>query len=332
MVDLFKIKVPAKQRHPQFQNLRSSAAHARVRAYLNQAYAEMGDPNGSFVRNFQGREFHGRTFELACFAYLRSADLTINRGYDTPDFMVANGECEAAIEVTTSNPAQEGNQDLSMLNMEHFEPWDDSGDFEVHLSDKLPARILATLKKKLKRRYHNLAHVAGKPLVLMVAPFFEPGSVFCPDFSLLDVLYPTERDPAVAPFFCLPDATPISAVAYCNSFTVPKFWRLADHAFLADERIALRTGLGVFEGEADLKAFRYRIGHEATPPESWSEGVTIFFNPNATTPLPRNFLPASCRYVCDDAMVRPYVTGFHPVASRMRVFPIKRDEEAADPG
>lgn len=23
-----------------------------------------------------------------------------------------------------------------------------------------------------------------------------------------------------------------------------------------------------------------KIGHEATPPESWSEGVTIFFNPN----------------------------------------------------
>jgi hypothetical protein len=39
----------------------------------------MGDPNGNFVRDFQGDGFHSRVFELACFAYLEEAGLTITR-------------------------------------------------------------------------------------------------------------------------------------------------------------------------------------------------------------------------------------------------------------
>lgn len=288
----------------------------------------MGDPNGAFVKNLQGRGFHSRIFELACFAYLQSAGLEIDRGAERPDFLVGNKECTVAVEVTTVNPPQDVDPDISMLRMEHFDLHDDSADFELRGSDKLPKRIAATLRKKLKRGYHNLPHVAGKPIVLMVAPFFEPGSVFYTDNSLVDVLYQTEPNPRETPFFWLPDAAVISAVAYCNSFTVPKFWRLADQEFLANSCTALRTGLACFENDPHLKCFRYQIGHELTPPETWSEGVTLFFNPMAATPLPIDFLPASCRFTCEGDMVLRRVTGFHPLASRMRVYPRDRTRPA----
>lgn len=317
MVDLFKHRVPAKQRHPQFESLNGSDDHGRVREYLNQAYAEMTDPNGSFAKDFQERGFHGRTFELACFSYLRSAGLKIARGVEKPDFMVTKEDVEVAIEVTTSNAPQGGNQDISMMRMENFNYWDDSDDFEFQIPENFSARMLASLKNKLKRGYQDLPHVTGKPVVLMIAPFFEPGSVFAPDFPLLDILYPTEPDLTVPPFFWLPDATSISAVAYCNSFTIPKFFRISDPEFLATECTALRTGLACID-KPSLSRFRYKIGHEKTPAETWPEGVTLFFNPLAENPLPQDFLPASSWFVCDDGMVKRYVTGFHPLFSRMR--------------
>lgn len=325
MVDLFKLRVPAKQRSPQFESLHGSEDHGRVREYLNQAYSDMGDPNGSFAMDFQGRGFHGRTFELACFCYLRSAGLKIARGFEKPDFMVAKEDLEVAIEVTTSNAPQDGSQDISMVRMENFNYWDDSDDFEFEIPDRFADRMLASLKNKLKRGYQDLPHVAGKPVVLMIAPFFEPGSVFAPDFPLLDILYPTEPDLTVPPFFWLPDATSISAVAYCNSFTIPKFFRLSDPEFLSNECIAIRTGLACID-DPSLSRFRYKIGHEKTPVETWPEGVTLFFNPMATNPLPQDFLPASSRFVCEDGMVTRHVRGFHPFFSRMRSSARKPDE------
>lgn len=214
-----------------------------------------------------------------------------------------------------------------MRRMENFNYWDDSDDFEFQIPEKFSARMLASLKNKLKRGYQDLPHVAGKPFVLMIAPFFEPGSVFAPDFPLLDILYPTEPDLTVPPFFWLPDAASISAVAYCNSFTIPKFFRLSDHEFLANELTALRTGLALID-ELSLSGFRFKIGHEKTPVETWPEGVTLFHNPLAETPLPPDFLPASSWFVCEEGMVKRHVKGFHPFFSRMRTYARKPDEEA----
>jgi hypothetical protein len=321
MTDLFELRVAAANRHPQFESLRNSPLHQKVREYLNQLFSQMGDPDGSFVYDFQERGFHARAFEMACFAYLRSAGLNVERSSGAPDFIAGNGTSKVVIEVTTANVPQNADQDISVLRAEDFDPFDDSRDFDLPSSDEFPKKIRSRLIEKLKKKYQTLPDAARKPIVLMVAPFFAPGSVAFPGYDLVDALYQTKPHPRTTPFFWLRDATSISAVAYCNAFTMPKFWRLADHDYLAEQCIALRTGPALFEGKDHLSGFRYKIGHEATPTETWHEGVTLFVNPRADFPLPANFLPASCTYACEDGMVRPHVTGFHPLHSRMRVFP-----------
>ncbi len=317
MIDLFDPVVPTGRRHRQFEDLRQSDDHKLARKSINMTFNEMGDPNGRFVRDFQGRGFHSRLFELACFAYLRSAGLNITGRFERPDFIVGTGAAEIAIEATSANPPDAASQDISVINMTELT----EAELEEQADVVFTKRVIASLKKKLEHRYHELPHVNGKPLVLMVAPYFEPGSVFYVDESLVDALYPTEPHPSNIPFFCLPESASISAVAYCNTFTVPKFWRLADHDFLANSCIAERTGMALFEGDTQLKHFRYRIGHEATPVETWSEGVTLFFNPVAEIPLPVDALPASSKFLCEGDMVHRRVKGFHPLASFMQVWP-----------
>lgn len=317
MIDLFATLLPETHLHPQFVALSGSAGHIGARRLINELFSEMGDPNGTFISDFQTHGFHGRLFELAAYAYLRSAGLEILGRHNQPDFLVTDGVSEVAIEVTTANPPQTADQDISVLKLEDLS----EEEIEYRSNVVFPNRVLRSLKKKLDHDYHLLPHTKGRPLVLMIAPYFEAGSVFYIDETLKGALYPGDVLPARIPFFLLPRAKAISAIAYCNSLTVPKFWRLADHDYLATECVAERFGSGYFEADPDVRNFLYLIGHEATPKETWYEGVTIFHNPWATTPLPVGFLPSSSHFITEGDNTFRQVTGFHPLASGMRVCP-----------
>ena len=317
MIDLFDLLTRPERCHPQFTALRDSQAHAGARALINSTYNEMGDPNGRFVRDFQTHGFHGRLFELSCFRYLLAAGFAIDERHERPDFIASRDRRSVAIEVTTANPPSDTDPDISVMRMQELT------DEEVHARAEgtFPTRLMASLKKKLRHRYHELPQVAGKPIVLMIAPCFEPAPGVYVDESLLPALYPLDPSGVGTTFFEWDGAEAISAVVYSNSFTVSKFWRLGAFDYLANECVALRQGMGLFEGERSVMEFRHMIGHEATPRETWSEGVTLYFNPFAQVPLPEDLLPASSKFVLqDDELVRK-INGFHPLASFMTVEP-----------
>lgn len=324
MIDLFDPIVPLERRHVQYEALRNSAMHPSARKLINNIFDKVGDPNGTFVSDFQSHGFHGRLFELAAYAYLRSANLTVLGRHPQPDFVVTDGETEVAIEVTTSNPSDDADKDISVLKLE------DLSEEEVEYRAKVvfPQRVLRSLKKKLSNAYQALPQVQGRPLVLMVAPYYEPGSVFFTDEELEPALYALSPNPKPTPFFMLPGSEAISAVVYCNSLTVPKFWRLADHELLATSYLAERYGVAFEEGDGRPFEFLHRIGHGATPIETWSEGVTIFHNPRATIPLPVAFLPASSRFVVEGEDPRRQVSGFHPLFSITRAWPLAEGAQA----
>ena len=60
--DLFAAVVPREKQHPQFLALLESEPHGGARALMNALFGRMGDPNGQFVRHFQGNAFHSRLF------------------------------------------------------------------------------------------------------------------------------------------------------------------------------------------------------------------------------------------------------------------------------
>ncbi|RYD84324.1 MAG: hypothetical protein EOP84_05810 [Verrucomicrobiaceae bacterium] len=292
--------------------------HGPVRKLINLLYNllynQLGDPNGTFLSDFQSHGFHGRLLEISCFAYLKHAGLVLDRTFDRPDFIAHKGAATVAIEVTTTNPADNADRDVSVLRMENLS---EAEVFE-RASIDFPKRTVRSLTKKLRHRYHELPHVAGHPLVVVVAPFYEAGSNFFVDESLIPSLYEVEDEAPVTPFFTRPDAAAISAVLYCNAFTVSRFWRLADPDWTAANFITERSGYGLFDTRPGILEFTYRLGHRATPRETWSEGVTLFLNPNATTPLPEGMLPASSVFALEGRDIVRTVRGFHPLASSQR--------------
>jgi hypothetical protein len=310
-VDLFQTIVAAKRLHPQFVSLRDSSIHETARTLINALFARMGDPNGSFVRDFQGHGFHGRLTEVAAFAYLEDAGFSIDRAYEYPDFMVERDGQSVAIEVVTANPKDGSDRDVSVAGLTR---WTDEEMLQKTMED-FPRRVLATLMKKLRHRYDEEAHVAGRPLVLMMGPFHEAGSSFYVDDLLLPALFPLEPGASPTPFFARPDARSISAVAYCNAFSVSKFWRMADERYITENFIAERSGHAFFEGKEALHGFCYRVGHYLTPAETWWEGLTLIVNPRATTPLPEGLLPASNTITVEDDRLRRHIKGFHPMTS-----------------
>lgn len=280
----------------------------------------MGDPNGNFVRDFQGDGFHSRVFELASFAYLEEAGLAIDRSYERPDFVGVRDGQSVAVEAVTANPPGQQGADISLGQMT---PLSQPEIFE-QIRCEVSSRIGTSLKRKLRHRYHELPHCAGKPLVLMIAPFFEAGSVFYPDDALFHPLFggPEGSDDELFPFFQREEAAAISAVLYCNQFTVPRFFRLATDFTAKDAPTAIREGVCYRRhGDDDhaLYEFRHQVGASETPRETWTEGVTVFENPNATTPLPRGLLSGSCYVSVQEGFVCREVTDFHPVVSFTRI-------------
>jgi hypothetical protein len=316
--DLFGAAVAEARAHPQFRALRDSRLHEPVRALMNDIYLRMGDPNGRFLRDFQAEGFHARAFELACQAYLEEAGFSIDRSSTMPDFLVSGRSVEIAIEATTSNPADGGNLDVSLSAMQQLS---DEQIFEK-CSYEFPRRMASILQRKLKRRYETLSQCAGKPLVLMVAPFFEPGAPFYSDDGLVDCLYGTAGLAKQPAFFHRREARAVSGVLYCNQFTVPRFLRLSARFHDLPEVTAMRHGtcyLGQAGESPQLAHFEYRVGDPGVPVETWSEGVTLFLNPEPAIELGADALPCTSVFsVLDGRLVRE-VRGFHPVVSFMLI-------------
>jgi len=312
--DLFQPCLPPTKLHPNFAELLRSDYHASARAMINDAYARMGDPNGHFVSQFQGYGFHARLFEIACFLYLETAGLSPSRPFDAPDFMAIKAGHRVAVEAMTANPTEGNEPDISILRLEDRPPE------EIHQRTRVlfPRRMHAALTKKARRGYATLEHMAGTPLVLMTQPAFEAGSSQYVADALIPMLFGDSE--GFRGFFSRPDAAAISAVAYCNGFAVSKFWRLSSGPMFGTSILAKRLGTCLLPEEGDYpqpREYEFDVGDPDAPEETWWQGVTLFLNPNATVPLPADYLPATCVIARQDGGLTMEIDGFHPMTSQM---------------
>lgn len=282
---------------------------------INDAFTRMGDPNGHFVSQFQGYGFHARLFEIACFLYLETAGLAPSRPFDAPDFMALKAGQEIAVEAMTANPTDGNDADISILRMEDLS----AADMHERSTVLFPRRMRAALIKKARRGYDALAYMTEKPLVLMTQPAFEAGSSFYVADELIPMLFGDSK--GSRGFFSRPDAAAISAVAYCNGFAVSKFWRLSSGPLSGTSILAKRLGTCLLPEDGDYpepREYEFDVGDPDAPEETWWQGVTLFLNPNATVPLPADFLPATCVIARQDGGLTMEIDGFHPMTSLMR--------------
>jgi hypothetical protein len=340
--DLFQPVVPVHKAHKDFVKLMESADHTAAKQMMNDVYGRLGDPNGNFIRNFQGEAFHSRLFELACGAYLEAAGHHLDRTHETPDFIAISKDQRVAIEVTTTNPPTRNSTDISAQNIEKLP----MAAIMDKCQNEFAIRMGNILVTKRRKRYWSLPQCRGLPVVIIVGPFHEAGAAFYADESLARYLYGVDVFPdwverngllvRAAPvmnheyaghsvasnFFEQRQSENISAVIYANAFTESRFFRLTLGKDAENWFQVRRGGFALVPrtpSDYALADFDYDITDPQAPEETWWQGVTVFFNPHARVPLPEDFLPhTSCFRVLGGLPIRE-VWDFHPLTSWMIV-------------
>jgi len=311
--------VRARALHPNYQMLRDSPYHGSARKLMENLYDRMGDPDGNFVQEFQTHGFHSRLFELGCFAYLDSVGYAIDRTKSQPDFLASKDGIAVALEATAANPTEGQSKDIAASRMK---PWTQE-EAIANVGREFPRRMLSVLTKKLEKRYDLLPHCHGKPLVFAVAPFFEPGAVFHVDVALAPCLFrglqSDANQEAIQPLFSVPGSEAISAVLFCNQFTVSRFLRLASSGSIK-KGAGTRSGFAYTSGangQSTFAEYEFDLSNETGPGEDWAQGVTLFHNPNATTKLQHGVLPCTSEFKVSGRHLVREVHAFHPLTMTM---------------
>jgi hypothetical protein len=284
---------------------------------MEEIFSSMGANDGNFIEQFQTTGFDARVFELFLHAYFSSIGARVTRVADRPDYLLTCGTVTVAVEATTANPTQVRGQaatPVGGLNLEALVA-EDTDARVTRSNQEVPIRFGGALFSKLGKRYWELPHVAGRPLVFAIEGFHAHDSLTFSSTSLAQYLYGIrqtgEHDAdgrliimteAVdkhqfgnktidSNFFALPGAEHVSAVLFTNAGTVAKFTRMGYHAGLHRGNVIVRRRGVAWTPDPNAMEptpFEYRLD-EGPGNEPWGSGVEVFHNPTALHPIPDDF-------------------------------------------
>jgi len=346
---LFATKKPKKLLHPSFEVVSSSPWSKSTRRMMNDAFSRFVERDGNFIEQFQTTGFNTRTFELYVSELLHSEGFAPIGSEPQPDFTVAKNGVQISIECTTANPS--GNDAGLVAYRSVNERDSDIGDIRHRQQNQLPIRIAGALRAKMLHRldkknaggkaYWELPHVAGRPLVLAIQTFHEPGSLSFSNVGVIRYLYGIAHRPSwddeghlvietdridqhkhaekeiPSGFFDLEGSENIAAVLWTNSGTVPKFTRMAITGPYPDDDVSIVRFGNMIDHDPNAHLalpFAFIVGDEDAPPETWGTGANIFHNPRARHPVPLGLFET----VTDSA----YVDGVYSDRTKADFIPI----------
>jgi hypothetical protein len=316
---------------------------------MNDAFSRFVERDGNFIEQFQTTGFNTRTFELYVSELLHSEGFAPIGSEPQPDFTVAKNGVQISIECTTANPS--GNDAGLVAYRSVNERDSDIGDIRHRQQNQLPIRIAGALRAKMLHRldkknaggkaYWELPHVAGRPLVLAIQTFHEPGSLSFSNVGVIRYLYGIAHRPSwddeghlvietdridqhkhaekeiPSGFFDLEGSENIAAVLWTNSGTVPKFTRMAITGPYPDDDVSIVRFGNMIDHDPNAHLalpFAFIVGDEDAPPETWGTGANIFHNPRARHPVPLGLFET----VTDSA----YVDGVYSDRTKADFIPI----------
>lgn len=326
-MDLFTQVVADQKLHPQYVSLRDLPAYAPARAMMDELASSFLDIDGNFIEQFQSTGFDARTFELFLSAMFVEQGHVLVREYDRPDFLLKKDGVEVFVEAVTANPPGiTGGKPYQAFP----KPRSMSEAIAYHRNE-IPIRLGSPLYSKLQKRYWELSHVKGKPLVLAIEDFHTDGSLTSSSSALATYLYGAVATWSKADdgtldigksriekhvgsktipsgFFLQEGAEHISAVLFVNTGTVSKFNRMGQlqgHATSDFHMFRYGTYYDWNPMAARPKTFLYQIGDPMAPPEDWRQGTDLIRNPNAVHPLPEDWLGAAAETTLSDSQIIP---------------------------
>lgn len=338
-IDLFKPVVPKEKLHKHFSLFEEYVNWSPATNIIKEMMNHFEDVDGNFVEQFQTTAFDARLWELYLFAYLKEDGFWLDRKFNAPDYVVKKFGQTICIEAVTVNPT--GNEIDQSLERD-FVP-SNPDELAEKLENYMPIKFGSSLFSKLnkKKKYWDLEHVAGKPLVFAIADFHEANSMIWSHSALWQYLYGLRYEHVIAEdgtyhvaakkiishqlgekkipsgFFYLENAENISAVLSSNSGTISKFNRMGKLAgFGSDEILLFRTGYcHDHDPEALMpQTFHFEVKAGAVT-ESWSEGLNMYHNPNAKHPINPNLFPSIAHHFLEDGSIKSIIPDFHPYSS-----------------
>lgn len=279
------------------------------------------DIDGNFVEQFQTTGFYQRIWEILLYCIFTENDCVFDTSFNAPDFNLSyiNGfnSIPFALEATTVNrPVDRTGQLIAMpqVNRNNVDEYNDL------LVNYFPTRYSGPLLAKLKKKYWEKEHVAGKPFVIAIADcqFKGAGNISHDALPLylygfqqkmsergveerIDIdhhIWGTKEVPSG--FFYFEGAENISAIFFSPSNDIDKFNRMGLKDGFNSHKYKIRRtvktpNIGSWEIEAITK-----IVPTKKYTETWDEGLIVFHNPNALHPFPEKILPNATHYYVND--------------------------------
>jgi len=332
-IDLFTPVVPRGRFHPHFAQVWQDEQFSPAREIISAMAYYFEDPDGNFVEQFQTSGFDARTWELYLFASLHELGYAFDRSHPSPDYFCRGMSGELFVEAVTVNPTMAGG-----LSLESGPP-EDPSERKLYKQEYMPIKYGSALFSKLNRKYWELTHVVGKPIVFAIQDFHFPGSMKWSEPSLAPYLYGRSftalHDPygnlhifsrpvgehrwrnksIPSGFFFLPGGEHVSAVLTNAQGTLTKFNRLGALAGFGSRRIRmLRRGTRYDPNPNASRPTPFvdevtRAGYT----EDWVEGMNVYHNPQAKIPLWPGLLEgAAHHFLRHDGQIRSLIPDGHP--------------------
>ena len=335
-LNLFDPITAIDKQHPYFARLANSIAFVPARAMISNMMPHFVDIDGNFVEQFQTSGFDARLWELYLNTYLVEEELFIDRTEEKPDFVVRKYGKTVAIEAVIVG-RKEHNPPKYFRSAPELRS---SEETVVTSQDEMPIRFGSPLYSKLKKKYWELPHVEGNPLVFAIADFHDDQSMLWSSTALINYLYGIKHDfhydenkqliinpvkidahkvgkkEIPSGYFVQPESEYVSAVLFSASGTISKFNRIGRQAGYHDSRVTMiRQGFcHNHESNASMPNFFTYIVDEQRN-ETWAEGLEMFHNPNARYPVPEELFPSVAHHRVRDGHLESLLPEFHPYGS-----------------
>ena len=335
--DLFTPIVSPKQQHPFFKMLLDkNGYYSAAKIVLEELFFHFEDKDGNFVNQFQSKNgFDARIWELYLWCYFREEGFHFCYDHVAPDFMIEKNGYEVAIEAVHVNRKQGLDEQVKIPTYEEI---------IKKMEDEIPLLFGSPLYSKLKHTYNNqpyweLPHVKGKPLVYAIADFHADMSMTWTFPGITSILYGIDqkaihnddgtislenesgivfqkRNIRIKPLFLDDQFKHVSAVLFSPCGTLTKFNRMGVQAGYGNGRYILYQIKMCYNTESNA-IFPNIIGAVVNESchETWADGIQIFHNPFAETPLNPELFPHAGHHFYDDGIVRSSIPHDHIITT-----------------
>ena len=334
--DLFANITSEEKHHPYFTRLANDPAYVPAKETIKRLMPYFTDVDGNFVEQFQTTGFDSRLWELYLNTYLVEEKFIIKRIEESPDFMLEKDEIAVALEAVTVGRSEENPPKYfgTKANIKTSEEIRDA------LQGEMAIKFGSPLYSKLRKKYWELQHVQGHPLIFAIADFHDDQSMLWSSTALIHYLYGIQHnfhydenyqlviDPVIiethekgdkeipSGYFFQPDSENVSAVLFSASGTISKFNRIGRQAGFYDPSIMMIREGTYYNHEPNAskpKQFKYEVNEKCE--ETWGEGLSLFHNPNALLPVSEDLFPSIAHHRLVDGLVESYLPDFHPFES-----------------